>query len=116
MKKSLKAALLSVLVFPGLGHFYLKRPLFGLLFFAVAAVCLTLFLSAALDIALQMRSGIESGEIPPNLAHIQALITEKIASDNNQNLHTVSAILLLNWLAATIDAFRLGSSLVTDNG
>jgi len=108
MKKSTKAALLSALVFPGLGHFYLRKLLLGFLFFAVTAVCLAFFLSAAMDIALQLRAGIESGEIPLNLLHIQATISEEIASNKGHNLDILSGMLLFSWLAATIDAYRLG--------
>ena len=42
MRKSIKAVLLSALVFPGIGHFALKRYQRGLIFFVPALLSLSL--------------------------------------------------------------------------
>ena len=54
MKKSTKAVLLSGLVFPGLGHLYLKRWLEGILLTGVAAYAAYLIVSITLGIALDI--------------------------------------------------------------
>ncbi|MFT5580048.1 MAG: hypothetical protein ACI9WS_002808 [Paraglaciecola psychrophila] len=108
MTRSIKAALLSALVFPGLGHFYTRKPLLGFIFSSIAAVCLYLLFSIVMDIALQMQAGLESGEIPMDLLHIQTMIAEKIASEERYNVNALSFILLLDWLVAVVDAFRQG--------
>lgn len=61
-----------------------------------------------MDIALQMQAGLESGEIPMDLLHIQTMIAEKIASEERYNVNALSFILLLDWLVAVVDAFRQG--------
>ena len=51
MSPPLKATLISALVFPGGGHFYLKRRFTGALLAGVSLVCLVVLVSVAMEAA-----------------------------------------------------------------
>ena len=61
MKKSVKAALLSGLVFPGVGQFSLKRYLRGLVFFVPAMLSLVFIVDSSMRRAFAIAGQIERG-------------------------------------------------------
>jgi hypothetical protein len=110
MSKSLKAALLSALVFPGIGHFSLKKPLQGSLLSGIAIVCLYFLLTAVLDIAQRLSVKIQSGEIPFDVATINELVHQQLVGNDGQLVNISSLLLMICWVVGVIDAFRIGWS------
>jgi hypothetical protein len=110
MSKSLRAALLSALVFPGIGHFSLKQPLQGSLLSGVATVCLYLLLTAVVDIAQQVSVKIQSGEVPVDVTKISELVSQQFAGSDDQLVNIPSFILVICWVVGVIDSFRIGWS------
>jgi hypothetical protein len=110
MNKSLKAALLSALVFPGIGHFSLKKPLQGSLLSGIAIVCLYFLISAVVDIAQGLSVRIQSGEVPFDVTIISELVSQQVAGNDGQLVNTPSLLLLICWVVGVIDAFRIGWS------
>jgi hypothetical protein len=105
MKPSIKAALISALVFPGLGHFVLKRRARGC-WFLVPSVLAILFLvkvAAARADALLMQ--IESGK----LALDPQSIATQLAAPGAQDTMVTLAIVVgaLCWAGSIIDAFLI---------
>lgn len=109
MSRALKASLLSALVFPGLGHIYLKRRLRGLLLAGVALVALVLVMSNAVDTALQLSDAILSGELQPDSASIAAALAAQPPDADAVLVNGAYAALLIAWLFGIIDAWRIGA-------
>lgn len=110
MSKSLKAALLSALVFPGIGHFSLKKPLQGSLLSGIAIVCLYFLLTAVVDIAQRLSVKIQSGEVPFDITKISELISQQLAGSDGQLGNIPFLLLVICWLVGVLDSFRIGWS------
>ena len=105
MKISTKAALLSALVFPGLGHFHLKKypPAIG--FFSAFAYLMSIVIGALLERTEKISQQILSGEIPLEVSAISQALAEQGAGE--QAGFTGYALLFI-WLFSLLDAYRLG--------
>lgn len=108
MNKSLKAVLLSALVFPGLGHFSLKKPVQGFLFSGITLICIYFLLSDIYHIAQQVSLQIQQGTLPINADSINESVTQQIGDNDNGSISTSSLLLLICWVVAMIDSFRIG--------
>lgn len=107
MKRSTKAVLLSALVFPGSGHFYLKRWAEGILLSTVAAVALYLITSVVWQTAMEIAGQIQSGAIASDAHTISALVEERLlATDGKTNLATIA--LGASWVLGIIGSFWQG--------
>ena len=107
MRYSIKAALLSGLVFPGVGHLYLKRYLRGILLAAAAAAVSYFLVSVAMNSAMDIVGKIDSGSVPLNAEAISALVS-KASQENEQSTDIATAILLALWAIGIVDSYREG--------
>ena len=107
MRHSTKAALLSGLVFPGVGHLYLKRYLRGALLAAAAGALSYFLVSAAVNSAFDVVGKIQSGDVPPNVESLSALVSK--ASQANENWTDIATwVLLALWVFGIADSYREG--------
>jgi hypothetical protein len=107
MKKSIKAALLSGLVFPGLGYFAVKRPLRGGVVLALSAVSLVYLVNKAVQQASLLMDKMTSGELPADLQSLAA----SASTGADTTLSTLASIVLLAcWLFSMVDGYRIGRS------
>ena len=113
MKKSMKAALLSAFVFPGIGHFLLKKYIPGAIFAVTAFAGLYFLIAKTLDRALQISDKIQGGEIQLDIAAISELLLEQPTGTEAQLLNTATAVLTISWLIGIVDSYRIGR--VQDN-
>jgi len=103
MTNASKAALMSGLLFPGLGQISIhKRTVRGLLFAVPAACALAYLLSGALALADDLANQIAAGTLPLDVP----LIIEKIetAGAAGAGSNIAAAILIAAWLGSIIDA------------
>ncbi|MEJ2574560.1 MAG: hypothetical protein P8164_13405 [Gammaproteobacteria bacterium] len=109
MKRSIKAALISGLAFPGLGHIFLKKYLVGaVLLFAAGASVYSVSVTA-IDTALSVAREIEAGEVSINEDAIGRLIEQKSqGSAKATNLSLV--VLMLSWGIGVVDSYRVGKA------
>ena len=107
MFKSYKATLLSVLVFPGVGHFSLKKPVQGLLLLIVSIVCLYFLLTITVELVQQLSVKIQSGEIPMDVAKISDIVLQQIVDRDDQRINMPSLVLLICWVLGVVDSFRI---------
>jgi len=77
MNKSNKAALFSALVFPGAGHFFLKRHISGAVIACAALVALYLIIANLLERAREIADKILSGEVGLDIATIMELVSRQ---------------------------------------
>ena len=106
MKASTKAALISALIFPGLGHLALRKGKRGLLFLLPAAVAVIYLLRSVLQLMDQLVAEINSG----TLALDPVVILERVHASGIDNAATnlASLVCILCWVGGIADALWLG--------
>lgn len=108
MKKSTKAVLLSALIFPGVGHFFLKRIISGVVLAGAAVVALYVLVSNVIGKALDIADKIQRGEVQPDIAVITELVSKQSTGDDALLISVATAMLIISWLVAVIDSYRIG--------
>jgi hypothetical protein len=108
MTQSMKATLISALVFPGGGHFYMKKHLVGALLAGISLICLYLLVATAVEAAEIISQKILSGEIPLDVFRIRAEIYEQSAASATGTTGIATWALAICWLVGIADSFRLG--------
>lgn len=108
MKTATKAALLSGLVFPGIGQMYLKRFRRGLLFMIPVLLGLVLIVVMATAGALESLRAIQAqgGTVDTNTL---TALAQSHAKETAGYFRTILLFIIFCWLSAIIDAYRIGS-------
>ena len=106
--RSVKASLLSALVFPGAGHLYLKKYAVGLILAVISMAALAYLAKELLDTAQQISAGILSGTIQPDMESITTQVTAVENNTGGGSRSLASAALLLCWLFGLFDSYRAG--------
>jgi hypothetical protein len=108
MKKPIKAALLSAFVYPGAGHFLLKKYYHTAVFAFTFSVPLYFIVSEIFAKAEQVVEQIKNGEIPLDITAISESLSSAMSGDATQELNTKVYILVIIWLISIIDSYRIG--------
>jgi len=108
MKKSVKAALLSAFVYPGMGHFYLKKHAMFAVFACAFSVPLYFIISEILAKAERVVEQIKNGEIPLDIAAISESLSSSTVGVDSQEFNIKIYVLVVIWLIGIIDSYRLG--------
>jgi len=108
MKKTEKAFLLSVLVFPGSGHVLLKRYLTGISLIIIASTASYFLIYDLINQALEIADKIKSGEIYPDFHVILELVSHSSTSSEFQSMNMAMLVLLVVWLVGIADSYRIG--------
>ena len=106
MNKSVKAALLSGLVFPGVGQLsigYKKRG--WLIIFVFLYLIMTKIMQQAASIVEKMQT---SG-VALDIESISNKTSELVGFSDNSYLNTLLVLFVLGWLISVIDAYFLGT-------
>jgi len=104
----MKAALLSALVFPGLGHFLLKKYVPGAALAGTALAGLFFLIAKTLERALQITEKLQSGEIQLDAATITELVSKQAAGSDAQPMNIAVAVLFISWIVGIVDSYRVG--------
>lgn len=107
MKASTKAAMLSGLVFPGLGQLILKHTTRGLVYVGLSLAGVLVSVSMVIDMALQVLNELgDTGLLDIN----QVFITTHniVHSGEHATLNYLLLALIGLWLVSIIDAWYLG--------
>lgn len=110
MKKSTKAALLSGLIFPGVGHLYLGSRLRGYMLLALALVALWVSATVTYESAQQVAGKILSGEVPAESGAIERAISDATSATDSLESSIATVVLMACWLAGIMDSYRLGAA------
>jgi len=108
VNKSAKAALLSAFVFPGAGHFLLKKHIPGAVLAATAFAGLYFFVSKTVETALKITEKIQSGEIQLDATTITELVSEQAMGAEAQLLDISVTVFIISWLIGIVDSYRIG--------
>jgi hypothetical protein len=108
MKKSSKAALLSGLIFPGIGHMILKHYLRGSVLMFSALAAFSVIVTRVFQQALTIVDRMNSGEVPIETGAIVELVSNSTSSADSFMENTAVIVLGACWLIGIIDSYRLG--------
>ena len=111
MRKSIKAALFSGLIFPGVGHFSLKRYQRGMLFFVPALLSLLLLFRNALDQAYSIADQIQQGNVPLDPDVIANLISAPPPEPVMLMLKIATWMIVICWVGGIVDSYYLGNKI-----
>ena len=107
MDRSSKAMLLSVLVFPGVGQWYLGRRLRAVLFGVPALGGAWVLLSHAWTLAMGISEEIVAGTAGVDLGDILARVHQQAATSTPAT-DIAAAVMIACWIGAALDARLLG--------
>lgn len=109
MKKSTKAALISGLLFPGIGHLYLKAYLRGSALLATALVALSVVIRSAYQQAQSVVDQILSGDVSMESGAIAQAVSDSANTADSLVDNLAVIVFLVCWLVGIIDSYRLGA-------
>ena len=115
MKISLKAVLLSCFVFPGAGHWYLKRIVPGLLLSLGAAMAIYFVVSGVVNTALELAEDIQKRGLPLDVQTIAEFVSQQ-TSASMESTNSAMLVFLAFWLLGIIDSYRVGRALENNQG
>lgn len=111
MKRSTRAVLLSGLVFPGLGHIFLKQYLRGSILVLIALATASVIIRFAVRQAQVIVDGVVSGDISVDAGAMTELLSNA-SSGSDSTAVTVSTIIFgACWLIGIVDSYRVGIAL-----
>ena len=111
MKRSTRAVLLSGLVFPGLGHIFLKQYLRGSILVLIALATASVIIRFAVRQAQVIVDGVVSGDISVDAGAMTELLSNA-SSGSDSTAVTVSTIIFGTcWLIGIVDSYRVGIAL-----
>ena len=109
MTRSIKAALLSGLIFPGVGHMVLKQYLRGSVLMLSASLALSVIATKAVNQALTIVDRINSGEIPVAAGSITELASMPNSGADDSILSIATVVVTVAWIIGIVDSYRLGT-------
>ena len=108
MTNALKGALLSALVFPGLGQVVLKRYKRGLFFMLTVFAAVLAIVVVAVRQALAILEKIESEGGMIDMNTIANAAAHASAPSGGLMIMIFSLLILMSWIVGTVDAYRIG--------
>lgn len=107
MKNPTKAALLSAFIFPGAGHYFLKKYIQTVILVSITSSAVYYLISKSVEKALQIVEKIENGEVPPDVATITELLSKQSMGADAQSLDTATLIIGVCWAIGIVDSYRI---------
>ena len=109
MSNALKGALLSALVFPGLGEVLLKSYVRGIAFVVVSLAYLVTIVGKAVRQAQAVLDAIQTGDGGAiDLGTISKAANEAVTGTESRLAHAALLLLALCWVGSIADAYRIG--------
>jgi hypothetical protein len=108
MNNSLKGALLSGLVFPGLGQVVLKHYKRGAVLILAVSASLLVILIKAVQQAFTILEKIESEGDAINLSAISKAATQASTTSESLIFKLLSLLIIFCWIIGVVDAYRIG--------
>ena len=109
MKRSLKAALLSGLIFPGIGHIFLREYFRGAVLVLMSLAALSGIVTTAYQHALPVVDQILNGDIPMESRAIAQAAADSASATDGAVENATGIFLVACWLAGIVDSYRIGA-------
>ena len=104
----MKAALLSAFVFPGVGHFFLKKHIRGAILAGASFASLYLVISKTVEWSLQIADKIQRGDVPLDVTAITEIVLQQSTGSQAQLFNIATTVFTISWLIGIIDSYRVG--------
>ena len=108
MKDSIKAALISALLYPGAGHFFLHKKLIGTIIAFCFSVPLYIVVHDKYTKVSQIIQQVTNNQGPVDIVFLANKLTQTIYMVDSTKLKYSLIVLIITWLIAIIDSYRLG--------
>jgi|GEM_PF-110015 len=108
VKRATKAALLSGLIFPGIGHMILKRYLRGSFLVLAGLIATYIVVADVLRRAQIIVDQINSGDIPVDSGALTAMVSNSTDEAHSLAVTVSLTVLFVCWLIGIIDSYRIG--------
>ncbi len=108
MTKALKGALLSGVVFPGLGQIAFKRYRRGLILILTVLAGMAVFVVKAAKQAITILENIESGGGDIDAVAISRAAAQVTELSSGLIFNLPLLVIVISWIYATMDAYRIG--------
>jgi hypothetical protein len=105
MKKTTKAVLFSLLIFPGAGHFLLRQWPWGLFYIAGTLSSSAILVNHGYNKAMDVMDRVLSGEVALEPEAIEALMNEKSSPEEELLLNAAQLLLLTCWLGSAAHSY-----------
>ncbi|MBU4013362.1 MAG: hypothetical protein KJ550_07840 [Proteobacteria bacterium] len=111
MKKSIKGALLSGLVFPGVGQIVLRHYKSGIAFVLTTLAALVLIIMKEVQQALIIVEKIGSIEGVIDMSTISKAAVQATTTNDSLILNLALLVIALCWIISIVDAYRIGKKM-----
>ena len=101
------ALLLSLLVFPGTGHFYLKHRKSGAILVIASLVALVALVVEIFRIVRNLMEAFATGTLAADQMHLDAILQGELAGSGSGILSLSVFMLLTCWIASIVDILRI---------
>lgn len=108
MSKSLKASLLSGLVFPGAGQLYLKKYRMASILVIITLACLSFLVMEAIEQAMNILEEIEATGAAVNPENIMQMSARAANAADTATTTIATLSIALCWFVGIVDAYRSG--------
>jgi hypothetical protein len=108
VNKSLKGALLSGLVMPGLGQIFLKRYGRGIIQMVAASACMAAIITEAVKRALAILANIDLEGGMMDVSTISDAVTQATTKSDSFLFNLLLLAMALCWIISIVDAYRIG--------
>jgi hypothetical protein len=116
MNNAIKGALLSGLVFPGLGQLVLRQYRRGVLIMLAVSISLSVIVVKAIRIAQDILQKVELQADMIDITAITDAATRESLQSGSITLNLLMIFIVVCWIAATADAYRIGRKLDRERG
>ena len=116
MNNAIKGALLSGLVFPGLGQLVLRQYRRGIVIMLAVLISLSVIVISAVRIARDILEEITLQGDVIDMSGITGAATRESLQSGSMTLNLLMVFIIICWIAATLDAYRIGSRLDRESG
>ena len=111
MKKSIKGALLSGLVFPGVGQIVLRHYKKGITFLLITLACLVLIAMKAVQQTLIIVEKIESMDSASDMITISNSAVQVTTTYDSLFFNIALLVIALCWIISIVDAYKIGKKM-----
>ena len=108
MNKSIKAALISGLIFPGIGQISIGHKKRGWVIILVNSLFLYMIINEIIQQASSLVEKIQKSGVPLDYDSISNKTSELVSFTDNSSLNILLMLLIISWFASVIDAYYLG--------
>lgn len=113
MKKSIKSALLSGLVFPGAGQLYLKKYRMASLLIVTVLACLYFIITEAIEQAMNILQQIEASGSVINPSNIVEMSTRAASNADGTTTSIATLLIAICWFVGIVHAYLSGKQNTT---